>query len=98
MHWRNLLLSLSAVVLSAGVAAADTKKGGKDESSFGTLRSPGEAEARKQAEAWLKAAKADAATQAKVKKIWDGDGAVLDKVTRTLVLGDAEAAKLLKAA
>ena len=75
MNWRNLLLSLSAVVLSAGVATADTaKKSTKEESSFGALRSPGEAEARKLAEAWLKAAKADAASQAKVKKVWDGDG------------------------
>jgi hypothetical protein len=90
-------LAVAAALLAGNAAVADTaKKGSKDESSFGALRSPGEAEARKLADAWLKAAAADAATLAKVKKVWDGEGATLDKVTQTLALGDAEAARLLK--
>jgi hypothetical protein len=91
-------LALAAAVLTANVAAADTKKGTKDESSFGALRAADGAEVRKLADAWLKAVKADDATLAKVKKVWDGQGTVLDKVTQTLVLADADAAKILKEA
>src|SRR5262249_39606371 len=98
MHWRNVSLALAAAVLWAGTAAADAeKKATKAEASFGALKAPEGAEAKKLAEAWLKAVgKTDAASQAKFTKIWQSEGTTLDKVTATLVFGDAEAAKLLR--
>jgi hypothetical protein len=97
MHWRSVPLAIAAALLmTSGLSAASP---GKEGSSFGTLKGPDPAEARKLADAWLKAVgKTDAATRAKVKKVWEGEGTVLDKVTQTLVLGDAEAARLLKEA
>lgn len=91
-------LALAALVLTGQVAPADAPKKGKDESSFGALRSVDAADARKQAEAWLKTVKNDGATLAKFKTVWDSKRSVLDKVTDTLALGDAEAAKLLASA
>src|SRR5262249_35278694 len=81
----------------SGVTLADTdKKTTKEESSFGSMKAPEAAEARKQAEAWLKSVgKDDAATVAKVKTIWESDRPLLDKVAATLAAGDADAAKLL---
>jgi len=74
---------------------ADTKPR-KEESSFGALKAPDVADVRKQAEAWLASVgKADAA---KVKAIWEADSTLLEKVSATLVLGDADAARLLAAA
>jgi len=97
MYWRSVPLAIAAALLMTSALPAASP--GKEGPSFSSLKAPDPTEARKQAEAWLKAVgKTDAATQAKVKKIWDGDGTVLDKVTKTLVLGDAEAAKLLKQA
>src|SRR5262249_30195634 len=49
----------------------------------------------KQAEAWLKSVKNDAATQAKFQTIWQADRPVVDKVSATLTLGDVAAARLL---
>jgi len=89
--------AVAALLLYGGGAAnADTgKKPAKEESSFGALKSPDPAEVRKQAEAWLKSAKADATRLAKFKTIWQADRPILDKVAATLALGDATAAKLL---
>ena len=95
MMWRGPTLAAAAVLLLAGSAFAD-KPTRKDESSFGSLRAPDAAEVRKQADAWLVAVgKTDAATQAKVKTIWEGDRPLLDKVSATIALGDSDAAKLL---
>jgi len=60
-----------ALVLSGGLAFADAdKKAGRDDASFGALRGVDAAEARKQAEAWLKSVgKTDAASVAEAKKI-----------------------------
>jgi len=88
--------ALAGVILVSGPAAADTsKKPGKDESSFSSLKPADAAEVRKQAEAWLKSAKDDAATREKAKAVWESDRPLLDKVSATLALGDAQAAKLL---
>jgi len=85
----------------SGLACADTgKKAAREESSFGSLKSPDPSEVRKQAEAWLKetAKKTDAASLAAFKATWDSDKPLLEKVTATLVLGSPEAARLLKEA
>jgi hypothetical protein len=95
MSWRCATLALAAALLLSGAVLAD-KATTKEESSFGALKAPDAAEARKQAEAWLASVgKNDAATLAKVKTIWDEDRPLLDKVAATLSLGDASAAKLL---
>jgi hypothetical protein len=91
-------MALATLVLSSStILAADTeKKTTKDEASFGSLKSTDAVEAKKQAEAWLKSAgKTDADSQAKFKKIWETDRALLEKVTDTICLGDTEAAKIL---
>jgi hypothetical protein len=76
-------------------AESGNKPTKKDESSFGALKSADAAEARSQAEAWLKSVKTDDATLTKFKAIWDADRPLIDKVASTLALGDADAAKLL---
>jgi len=93
MRWFPVV---AAVLTCAGPAFAEEKKPTKkDDSSFGALKAIDAAEAQKQAEAWLKGVKSDAATQAKFKTIWASDRPVIDKVSATLTLGDADAAKLL---
>ena len=93
MSWRSMLLALAATLrCTAWPPARTSKPPSKEEASFGALKAPDAAEVRKQAEAWLKSVKGD---EAKFKAIWDGDGTLLEKVTATLVLGDADAAKLL---
>jgi len=99
----RLIGSLAAVafmafVLPGGLCAADSKVPKKEDSSFGALKAVETAEAKKQAETWLLSVKKDAATQAKFATIWASDRSVLDKVTATLILGDADAAKLLATA
>jgi hypothetical protein len=98
----RLIGSLAAVALVAllpgGLCAADSKVPKKEDSSFGALKAVDTAEAKKQAQAWLAGVKKDAATQEKFAAIWAGDRSVLDKVTATLILGDADAAKLLATA
>jgi len=96
MPWRCWTLALAAAFGLHGLApGAEGKPPRKEESSFGALKAPDVTEVRKQAEAWLKSVKGD---EAKFKVVWDGDGTLLEKVTATLVLGDADAAKLLAAA
>jgi hypothetical protein len=93
MTWRNVTLALTATLLTGSAVLAD--KPIRNESSFGSLKGPEAAEARKQAEAWLKSVGKDDATLAKVRTIWEGDRPLLDKVAATLAAGDADAAKLL---
>jgi len=95
-------LRLPALVLAAaafcnGAAfGQDQKASPKDVASFGTLSAPTPEAAKKDAAAWLKSVgKTDAATLAKFETIWKSEVTVLDKVTETLCLGDANAAKLL---
>jgi len=88
--------ALALLVCASSPAWAETgKKPAREESSFGALKAADAAEARKQAEAWLKSVKADDATLAKFKTVWDADRPLLDKVSATLTMGDADAAKLL---
>jgi hypothetical protein len=93
----HLPAALAALLLLGGSAAlADAgKKPTKEDSSFGSLKSPDPTEVRRQAEAWLRSVNADAATTAKVKDAWEADRPLIDKVTATLALGDPAAAKLL---
>jgi hypothetical protein len=88
--------AVAAVLVSAGLAPADDKKPAKELASFGTLQSPTLQAARAQALDWLKSTgKTDEASQKAFAAIWDSDRILLDKVTDTLVLGDAKAARLL---
>jgi len=88
---------MALLLVGSSQALADTgkKPPKKDDSAFGALKSADAAEARSQAETWLKSVKADDATLKKFKEIWDSDRPVIDKVSSTLALGDADAAKLL---
>jgi hypothetical protein len=98
MHLNRWLAvtTVALLVSSPIVRAAEDKKPAKDSSSFGALKATEAAEARKQVDAWLvTVGKADAATQAKVKVIWEADRPLLDKVSSTIALGDADAAKLM---
>ncbi|MBY0231882.1 MAG: hypothetical protein K2W96_21580 [Gemmataceae bacterium] len=92
-------IGLVLLATSAARAADDPGKKPAREtaSSFGSLKADA-AEARKQAEAWLKAQKADDAALASFKKLWDAEAPLLDKTTATLVLGDPAVAKMMDAA
>lgn len=89
-------VAAATLLLASGAWADDGKKPAKEgASSFGALKSDA-AEARKQAEGWLKAAgKTDAASLDRFKKIWDGDAPLLDKLTQTLVIGEPAVAKMM---
>ena len=93
-HW---ILVATVLTVSTGTALADPeKKPLREEASFGSIKNPDAAEVRKQADAWLKSVgKTDAATLAKVNTVWASDRPILDKVSATLTLADADAAKLL---
>jgi hypothetical protein len=95
------LAALATFLAGGGLAYAQAEKSQpKELANFGALRSTSPEEARSQAEAWLKSVgKADDATMKAFNAIWDAkDRAVLDQVSETFSLGDAEAAKLLKEA
>ncbi len=97
---RLLYLSLVAafpLVQGSAVQADASRKGTKDAPSFGTLQAANPAEASSQSAAWLKSiGKTDAASQKSFEQIWANEARpVLDRVTDTLILGDADAAKLL---
>ncbi len=97
-NWCLAALAGSALVLNGlSLWAADTpKKPARELVSFGTLQSPSLEAARAMALDWFKkAGKTDAASLAKFNAIWAGDRTLLEKTTETLVLGDANAAKLL---
>lgn len=94
----GLAFSALAVALIAGtaMAAEGTTPNTQGIASFGTFSSPTNDAARTQAAEWLKSAgKTDAASQQKFEAIWKGNRPLLDKVVRTLELGDANAATLM---
>jgi len=97
-RWFVALAALAALLAGSGRALADAEKAPpKDFASFGTLRCMPSEEARGQALAWLKSVgKTDDATMKAFAAIWEsGDRTILDRVTETLCLGDADAATLL---
>jgi hypothetical protein len=64
--------------------------------SFGILREPAPDQAKAQAADWLKSVgKTDAATLKTFEEIWATDRSILEKVTKTLRLGDPAVATLL---
>jgi hypothetical protein len=81
----------------ATVQAADHGKRPEDKMpSFGILREPAPDQAKAQALDWLKSAgKSDAASLKTFEDIWATDRPILEKVTRTLRLGDPAVAALL---
>jgi len=83
---------VAALLVCVNPVLADTKPAKKTDSSFGAIKAADAAEAQKQAEAWLKSVKGD---ETKFKAIWESDRPLIDKVSATLALGDADAAKLL---
>src|SRR5207253_8189962 len=85
---------------SSDVCSSDLgaeKKPLREPDAFGSLQTPSLEQARSQAQDWLKATgKMDDATQKAFAEIWDQpDRPVLNRVTDTLALGNADAAKLL---
>ncbi len=93
------LPAIGLALLAVSMAGADAgKKPARDAASaFGSLKADA-AEARKQAEAWLTAKKADAATLARFKALWEADAPLMDKVAQTLILGEPATAKILEQA
>jgi hypothetical protein len=92
-----LLTAAAALAFLAGPALADKKPTAKETISFGQLQSPSVDTARAQALDWLKAAgKSDADTLKAFEAIWaQTDRTLLERVADTLVLGDADAAKVM---
>jgi hypothetical protein len=80
--------------------AQASKKASKEPVSFGALRTAAADEAQAQALVWLKSTgKSDPATVKAFDAIWaQGERPVMDRVTDTLVLGDADAARLIQEA
>jgi tetratricopeptide (TPR) repeat protein len=81
-------LLLAGMSGQAGAAEAATVY------TFGTLKTPTAEAARAQARDWMTTA-GKPIGDAEFNAIWDSDKPLLDRVTETLVLGDAAAAKLL---
>ena len=94
---RWILSAASVALLCGGVALADgEKRPTKEVPSFGILRAPAPEQARSQALDWLKGVgKTDETTTKAFDAIWASDRTLLDKMTATLELGDADAKKLL---
>src|SRR5262249_4502509 len=84
-----------ALMLTGEIAAADAAKKSKEDASFGSLKGVDAKEAYKQAESWLKSAKADAGSLTAFKNIWEAEAPLLDKLAATFTLGDEQAAKAL---
>lgn len=99
LHWRHAAVALSALALSAAPTLAeepanDTKK--ETIVSFGTLETLSPDAAKAKAAEWLKSVgKNDADTLKKFEAIWATELPTLEKVGETLVLGDADAARLM---
>jgi len=95
MHGR-LALTAAALLVSGGLLLAQETKPApkeKDIAAFGSLETMSVEAAKTKAAAWLKSTgKAD---DKAFEAIWAADKSVLDKVSDTLALGDADAAKLL---
>jgi hypothetical protein len=94
--WYLAALAGAAVLLAGNSWAADgARKPVKELASFGTLQSPTPEAAKAEALAWLKTVKNDDTALKAFEVIWAADRPLLEKVTETLVLGDANAAKLM---
>jgi hypothetical protein len=91
---------LAASVLGGGLAADEGRKSTtRDKATFGLLQSPTAEDGRSRALAWLKAVnKQDAGIFASFDAIWTENSTLLDRVTKTLELGDNDAKKLMDAA
>lgn len=86
------VLTILALLAGTGVYGAEESR----RPSFGGLEAATAAAARTQVDAWLKEiGKTDAATQQAVDAIWKLELPVLDRVTRTLSLGDPAVAAML---
>jgi hypothetical protein len=95
MPWSNGSLPALAFALALAGSALAAGKG----STFGKYPAPAAATVRKEARAWLTAAGAtDRATVRYFDALWAEDRPLLDRVVRTLTLGDCEAAQLLASA
>jgi hypothetical protein len=102
MNWRGAALAAGALFLTVGsVPAGDTqpapqRKPAKEAlTSFGILEAAAPDVARVQSLGWLREIGQADAKQKEFDAIWSSDHAILDKVSDTLALGDANAAKLL---
>lgn len=96
MNWRLGLAVAALAVALVGGARAEGEKPTKDIASFGTFASPSVEAAKTQAAAWLASVgKTDAATLAAFDAAWKSNRPLLDKVIKTLELGDANVAKLM---
>jgi hypothetical protein len=102
LNGRSWALALGLVVLCGGWALADVpkaeadKKPAREAASFGILEAMSPEVAQAKSLEWFKATgKADDAGMKAFEAIWAGDKSVLDRVTETLTLGDADAKKLL---
>jgi hypothetical protein len=95
--WAFVLAIALPLGSTGALAGADKTNRPKEPASFGTLKAPALESIRSQALAWLKGVgKTDAATLKEFDDLWkQTDRSLLDLVTNTLLLGDAEAAKLL---
>jgi len=96
-YGRFAALALTASLCGSPLLAAEpATKPIKELASFGTYQAPKAEEAKAQALEWLKSVgKTDAASQQAFEAIWSTDRPLLDKVTATLVLGDARVAALM---
>jgi hypothetical protein len=94
------LLAVVPLFAAEAAWADNSKKPAREAVSFGALRTTDADAARSQALAWLKqTGKADVSTLKAFDAIWtQTDRSVLDRVADSLVLGDAEAARLLQEA
>src|SRR4051812_39483101 len=86
---------LPALVLGIAVTALPASAAVEKRSSFAKYPAADAAEVKKQALGWLKENGAKIDDKA-LDAIWSGDRPLLDKVTRTLALGDSDAAKLIR--
>lgn len=87
----------SALIAGGALAAESTSPLTKEIASFGTYSAPSVEAAKAKATEWLKSVgKTDAATTQQFEAIWKGNRPLLDKVVRTLELGDAGAAALMR--
>jgi hypothetical protein len=100
-HWRIAALAAGALVLTAGHLPADdaqpapAKKGKELVTSFGVLEGLTADAARDKVRDTLQEAGKLDANQKELDAIWASDRPLLDKVADSLVLGDADATKLL---
>jgi hypothetical protein len=96
---KNWLTAAVIGTLLSGATGQAAERGKRPEDkapSFGILREPAPDQAKAQAADWLKSVgKTDAATLKTFEEIWASDRAILEKVTKTLRLGDPAVAALL---